>query len=173
MWACEHAGVAPDLLCVGKTFSGGMLPMAATLVSERLAGAFRGGRERAFLHGHSFTGNPLGAAVARAALAVMRDEDVLGQVRRKAPRLRAAVEEVARAGGRRPRAIGMVAAVDLAPGGYLGGAGWRAYEEALLRGAYLRPLGDTIYMAPPLTIPDEDLERLCTIFVESALAATR
>ncbi len=186
MWACEHAGVTPDLLCLGKTFSGGMLPMAATLVSERLAEAFRGGRERAFLHGHSFCGNPLGAAVARAALAVMRDEDVLGQVQRKAPRLRAAVTEVAtRLGSERAtgaRAIGMVAAIDLVPTrgagagsaagpSYLGAAGWRVYDEALARGAYLRPLGDTVYLAPPLTISDQELDELCDIFVAAVTAA--
>src|SRR5262249_3925971 len=61
MWACEHAGIAPDLLCTAKGFSGGMLPMSATLANERVFAGFLGGRERAFLHGHSFTGNPLGA----------------------------------------------------------------------------------------------------------------
>src|SRR2546421_386665 len=102
----------------------------------------------------------------------MREEDVLGQVARKAPRLRSAVEEVARlAGASRPRALGMVAAVDLGGAGYLGGAGWRFYEQALARGAYLRPLGDIIYMAPPLTIADEELDELCAIFVDSARAA--
>ena len=182
MWACEHAGIAPDLLCLGKTFAGGMLPMAATLISESLADGFRGGRARAFLHGHSFCGNPLGAAVARAALAVMRDEDVLGQVRRKSERLRAAVFGAAtRLGDRavRPRALGMVAALDLVadavPGGsssgYLGAAGWRAYDAALARGAYLRPLGDTVYLAPPLTISDDDLDELCQVFVAAVTAA--
>jgi adenosylmethionine-8-amino-7-oxononanoate aminotransferase len=173
MWACDHAKVTPDLLCLGKTFTGGILPMAATLVHERLEPAFRGGRERAFLHGHSFCGNPLGAAVAREVLAVMRDEDVLGQVRAKAPRLAAAVRGVAQAvpGATNPRALGMIAAVDLAGGGYLGGAGWRVYDEALARGAYLRPLGDTVYLAPPLTIDDADLDELCAIFAAAVAAA--
>ncbi len=188
MWACDHASVAPDLLCLGKTFAGGMLPMAATLASERIASAFGGGRARAFLHGHTFCGNPLGAAVARAALAVMRDEDVLGQVRRKAPRLRAAVQDAAaRLGDRamRPRALGMIAALDLVSsttagsvasqgvslGGYLGAAGWRAYDAALERGAYLRPLGDTVYLSPPLTISDDDLDELCQVFVAAVTAA--
>jgi adenosylmethionine-8-amino-7-oxononanoate aminotransferase len=171
MWACEKAHVVPDLLCLGKTFSGGLLPMAATLVGERLLEGFRGGRERAFLHGHSFCGNPLGAAVAREVLVVLREEAVLEGVQKKAPRLAAAVTQAARLPGvRRPRHLGMVAAVDLADGGYLGNAGWRVYEEGLSRGAYLRPLGVTVYLAPPLNIDDADLDRLCTIFVESIAA---
>ena len=174
-WACDQAPLAsaPDLVCVGKTFSGGLLPFAATLVAEHVCEAFRGGKERAFLHGHSYCGNPLGAAVAREVLAVMRDEDVLGQVGKKAHLLRAAVQEVERRGGRRARSLGMCAAVDLDGGGYLGGAGWRAYEAALRFGAYLRPLGDTFYMTPPLTIPESDLKELCSIFVEAASEALR
>lgn len=171
MWACDQAEVVPDLLCLGKTFSGGLLPMAATLVSERLLDGFRGGRARAFLHGHSFCGNPLGAAVALEVLAVMREEAVLEGIQNKAPCLRRAVETAARLPGvKRPRQLGMVAAVDLAGGGYLGNAGWRVYEEGLRRGAYLRPLGDTVYLAPPLNIADADLDRLCTIFEESIAA---
>lgn len=177
MWGCDHADVAPDLLCTAKGFSGGLLPMAATLASERLFDGFRGGRERALLHGHSFTGNPLGAAVAREVLAIYRDEDVLGQVARKAPRLAATVAELrGRPGVLRVRQIGMIAAVDLLPsstrGGYLGEAGWRVYEQGLSRGALLRPLGDTAYLTPPLTISDGDLDQLCGIFVDSVRAAT-
>jgi adenosylmethionine-8-amino-7-oxononanoate aminotransferase len=171
MWACDHAGVVPDLLCTAKGFSGGMLPMAATLATTRIYNGFLGGRERAFLHGHSFTGNPLGAAVAREVLAVYRDEDVLGQVARKGPRLAAAMREIQNDSNvLRTRQIGMIAAADLAGGGYLGGAGWRVYEEGIARGAYLRPLGDTVYLAPPLTIPDPDLDRLCAIFVDAIRA---
>src|SRR5512139_4082371 len=77
MWACEHAGVAPDLLCTAKGFTGGVLPMAATLATRRVFDGFLGGRERAFYYGHSFCGNPLGAAVAREVLRVYEDEHVL------------------------------------------------------------------------------------------------
>ena len=175
MWACSHAAIAPDLLCTAKGFSGGLLPMAATLATERLYEGFSGGRGRAFLHGHSFTGNPLGAAVAREVLAIYRDEDVLGQVARKALVLRAAVEELrALPFVMRVRQIGMIAAADLATPtneGYLGALGWRVYDEGLARGAYLRPLGDTVYLTPPLTISDEDLARLCSILIASVKAA--
>jgi adenosylmethionine-8-amino-7-oxononanoate aminotransferase len=173
MWACDAAAVVPDLLCTAKGFSGGLLPMAATLATERLYDGFRGGRERAFFHGHSFTGNPLGAAVAREVLAIYRDEKVLENAQRKAARLAAAVAELRQLPSvQRVRHRGMIAAADLDAGGYLGGLGWRVYREGLARGAYLRPLGDTVYLAPPLTISDGDLDRLCEIWIASIRAAT-
>ncbi|MBI4956146.1 MAG: adenosylmethionine--8-amino-7-oxononanoate transaminase [Myxococcales bacterium] len=173
MWACEAAGVSPDLLCTAKGFTGGVLPMAATLASSAVFDAFLGAPERAFFHGHSFTGNPLGAAVAREVLAVFREEAVLERARPKAARLAEAFARMASLPGvRSHRACGMTAALDLAGvGGYLGRAGWRVYAEALARGAYLRPLGDTVYVAPPLVIDDADLEELLGIVEESVRAA--
>jgi adenosylmethionine-8-amino-7-oxononanoate aminotransferase len=174
MWACDHAGVAPDLLCTAKGFSGGVLPMAATLATPRIFDGFLGGRERAFYYGHSFCGNPLGAAVAREVLRVYEEERVLERAAPKAERIAEAFARLATLPGvERTRALGMVGALDLrAGGGYLADAGWRVYEEARRRGAYLRPLGSVIYVAPPLNIPDADLERLLAIVAESVAAAT-
>src|SRR5258708_5029386 len=169
MWACEHAGIAPDLMCIGKAFAS-MVPMGAVLASERVYSAFRGGRERALLHGHTFCGNPIGAALACEVLAIYRDENVLGQVARKAPLIAAAFDRLSRLPGvRRVRSIGMIGAADLddAAEGYLGGVGWRVFEAARARGAYLRPLGSTVYVCPPLTIADEDLAKLLAILEES------
>jgi adenosylmethionine-8-amino-7-oxononanoate aminotransferase len=173
MWACEHAGVAPDLMCVGKAFAS-LLPMGATLTTERIFDAFRGGKERALYYGHTFCGHPLGAALAREVLAIYREEDVLGQVARKAPRIARAFAKLGHLPGvERVRSLGMIGAADLASGGgYLGSAGWRVYEEARARGAYLRPLGDTIYVAPPLTIEEPDLDALLAIVEESIRAVT-
>jgi adenosylmethionine-8-amino-7-oxononanoate aminotransferase len=172
MWAAERAGVRPDLMCVAKGFTGGMLPMAATLATERVFEAFLGPADRAFYYGHSYTGNPLGAAVAREVLAIYREERILERAASKAARIEAAfrgfgaLPRVART-----RSLGMTGALDLdAGGGYLGGAGWRVYEEARRRGAYLRPLGDTVYVAPPLNIPDADLDTLLGI-VEASVRA--
>jgi adenosylmethionine-8-amino-7-oxononanoate aminotransferase len=171
MWACDHAGISPDLLCTAKGFSGGMLPMAATLATEAVFAGFLGGRQHAFLHGHSFTGNPLGAAVAREVLAVYRDEAILERAGEKALRLAALADRLASHIGREHcRSLGMIAAFDLGAAGYLGDIGWRVYDAALVRGAYLRPLGDTVYLAPPLTIDDADLERLCNILHDSVVA---
>ncbi|XXF78475.1 adenosylmethionine--8-amino-7-oxononanoate transaminase [Myxococcaceae bacterium GXIMD 01537] len=161
-FAVDLAGVVPDVLCLAKALSGGLMPFAATLASERLFSGFLGSGERALYYGHSYCGNPLGAAVAREVLAVYRDEDVLGQVARKAPRIAAAFQRMADTipGLQRPRALGMVGAVDLGGGGYLAKGGWRVYEAARRRGLYLRPLGDTVYIAPALNIPDDALDAL-------------
>ncbi|PTL84661.1 adenosylmethionine--8-amino-7-oxononanoate transaminase [Vitiosangium sp. GDMCC 1.1324] len=161
-FACDLAGVVPDLLCLAKALSGGLMPFAVTLATERIFAGFGGGSERALYYGHSYCGNPLGAAVAREVLAVYRDEDVLGQVARKAPKVKAAFEHMARTipGVTRPRAVGMVGAVDLGSGGYLARGGWRVYEAARRRGLYLRPMGDTVYIAPALNIPDAALDEL-------------
>ena len=172
MWACEHAGVVPDLLCTAKGFSGGMLPMAATLASERIFAGFLGAPERAFFYGHSFCGNPLGAAVALEVLRVYDDEKVLEQAAPKAARIARAFAALAELPGvARTRALGMIGALDLAgDAGYLARAGWRVYEEARRRGAYLRPLGNVVYVAPPLVIPDAELDELLAIVSESVAA---
>ncbi|MDH5307690.1 MAG: adenosylmethionine--8-amino-7-oxononanoate transaminase [Myxococcales bacterium] len=175
MWACEHAGISPDMLCSAKGFSAGMLPMAATLTTRRVFEGFLGAADRAFYYGHTFCGNPLGAAVAREVLAVFEEERVLEAAKPKAERIAQSFSEMeALPGVARPRAIGMIGALDLgASADYLADAGWRVYEEARARGAYLRPLGNVVYVAPPLNIPDADLEELLAIVrssVEVALA---
>jgi len=173
MWACEHAGIAPDIMCVGKAMSA-YVPMGAVLASERVFAAFRGGRDRAFLHGHTFCGNPIGAALAREVLAIYRDERILDRVASAAPRIARAFERIATIPGvARVRSLGMIGAADLADDrqGYLGGIGWRVYDEGRARGAYLRPLGSTVYVCPPLVIDDADLDRLLAILEESVRAA--
>jgi adenosylmethionine-8-amino-7-oxononanoate aminotransferase len=165
MWACQEAGVAPDILCLAKGFSGGMFPMAATLATERIFQGFIGDRSRTFYYGHTYCGNPLGAAVAREVLRIYRDEQIL---ERAVPKGRAiarafsALAELPRVS--RARALGMIGAVDLdeteRSAGYLAPIGWRVYEAALRRGLYLRPLGNVVYIAPPLNISDDDLQEL-------------
>lgn len=173
MWACEHAGIVPDVLCTAKGFSGGMLPMAATLIVPRLFEGFRGGAERAFYYGHSFCGNPLGAAVALEVLRVFEEERILERAKPKAERIARAFEELgALPNVARTRAIGMIGALDLeGDADYLARGGWAVYDEARKRGAYLRPMGNLVYVAPPLNIPDEDLDRLLAIVRESLEAA--
>lgn len=147
--------------------------MAATLATARVFEGFFGGRERMFFYGHTYSGNPLAAAVAREVLAVYRDEQVLARARPKSQRIAQTFERLAGLPGVEAwRAIGMIGALDLAGGGgYLERGGWRVYEEARKRGAYLRPLGNTVYVAPPLNIPDPDLDELLWIVEESLRAA--
>lgn len=180
MWASEHADITPDVMCLGKAFAS-MIPMAATLVTDAVYDAFRGGPANTLYYGHTFSGNPLGAALAREVLAIYRDEAIVAGVQRRSTRIRAALERVSRiARVERVRSIGMIGAADLSEAspsghgkstGYLGASGWRVYEEAKRRGAYLRPLGSTVYVCPPLNINDDDLDRLLSIFEESVASA--
>lgn len=175
MWASELAEIEPDIFCLAKGFTGGVLPMAATIATRKVQSAFDGGRARAFLYGHSFCGNPLGAAVAREVLAIYRDEGVLDGIAARHERIRDAFEALARDPVsarivRDVRAIGAIGAAELrddASHGYVARVGWRVYEEALKRGAYLRPLGDVVYVTPPLNVPLDDLDRLLAIVQES------
>ncbi len=168
MWACDQAAIAPDLLCTAKGLSGGVLPFAATLATKRIYDGFRGDKGRALMHGHTFCGNPLGAAVAREVLAIYRDERILDAAKPKAARLAARIGEMNDVVGvSSPRALGMCAAFDVGTRGYLGTVGWEISEAALERGAHLRPLGNTVYVVPPLNIEDADLERLLGIVRES------
>lgn len=174
MWACDHAKITPDIMCVGKAFSA-MIPMGATLASESTLDAFRGGKDRTLYYGHTFCGNPIGAALAREVLRIYRDEKIVENVAaHKGPKITRAFEDrIAKIPGvHRVRSIGMIGAADLEGGaGYFDDIGWRVYEEGKKRGAYLRPLGDTVYVCPPLTINDADLDALLSILEESIRAA--
>lgn len=173
MWAVDQADIAPDLLCIGKGFTAGILPMGATMASERIYDGFRGGTERALPHGHTFCGHALGAAVAREVLAVYRDERVIEGVALRAERIAAAFARMGELDGvRRTRSLGVVGAADLGEPGYGGsGLGWEVSRQARARGAWLRPLGDTVYVVPPLNIALEALDELLEITTESVRAA--
>ena len=172
-WASEHARVAPDIMCTAKGFTGGMLPMSATLTTERVFSGFLGDAERTFFYGHTFCGNPLGAALAREVLRVFVDENVLEVAAGKAARVaRAFAGFRSLPGVVESRTLGMIAALDLAGSkSYLETRGRRVCAEALKRGAYLRPLGNTIYITPSLNIPDADLDELLGIVEDSVRAA--
>lgn len=172
LWASTGAGIAPDLLCTAKGLSGGALPFSATLATERVFDGFRGDKTRALMHGHTFYGNPLGAAVAREVLAIYRDEQILERSQARGAQLAAGFARLADVPGvLRTRSLGMVAAADLGAGGYLGKLGWAVHDEARARGAQLRPLGDTIYVVPPLNIAESALDDLLAIVHASVAAA--
>ena len=174
MWAADHASIAADLMCVAKGFTGGMLPMAATLATRRIFEGFFGGSGRTFFYGHTFTGNPLGAAVALEVLRVYEEEAVIERAQAKARRIQAAFSAFAEIPGvRSSRSLGMIGALELEGGqGYLERGGLRVYHEARRRGAYLRPLGNIVYITPALNIPDADLDELLAIVAESVQSVT-
>lgn len=169
MWACAQAGVVPDLMCLAKGFTAGILPMGATMASARIYDGFRGGPERALMHGHTFCGHPLGAAIAREVLAIYRDEAVLEGVAVRATRIAERFGALAGIEGvRAVRSLGVIGAADLGDVGYGGtGIGWRVADAARARGVFLRPLGDTVYVAPPLNVPLDVLERTLDVVDES------
>jgi len=168
-WASSQAEIIPDVLCAAKGLSGGLLPLAATLASSRVFEAFWGGKERAFYYGHTYAGNPLGTRVALEVLSVYEDENVLGVAQERAQQLALGLERFrAMPGVEQVRSLGMIAAFDLGGNAnYLQPLGWEVYQEALERGAYLRPLGNVIYAAPPLNIPSADLQELLDILEKS------
>lgn len=172
-WACDHAGISPDILCSAKGLSGGVLPFAATVANDRVFDSFLGDRSRAFLYGHTYCGNPLGAAVATEVLGIYRDEDIIAGIDERAALIRTCFEQMSQLDGvYGARSLGMCAALDLGRGGnYLSDSGWRVREHALRRGAYLRPLGNVVYVAPPLNISLSDLCELLAI-VQASVQAT-
>jgi adenosylmethionine-8-amino-7-oxononanoate aminotransferase len=168
-------GPLPDFAVLSKGLTGGFLPLSAVLTTDDVYDLFDGDElERAFLHSNTYTGNALGVAVALAALDAYAEEDVLGLVRAGGDLLRR--EMAALAAARRTvanlRSAGLVAAVDLrspegAPLDPAARTGRRVHREALRRGALLRPLGDTMYLFPPLNTPDEDLRAMVAVLSES------
>jgi adenosylmethionine-8-amino-7-oxononanoate aminotransferase len=153
LFACEQAGVTPDFLCLAKGLTGGMLPLAATLCTERWFERFVStDRARAFFHGHSFTASPLGCAVARASLALCRADDTPRKLDALGRRIEEGVRSRlgARAQDLRLRRCGSIVALDLGAGqGYLAPAALELRARALERGVLLRPLGDVLYAMPP------------------------
>ena len=174
MFACEQERVAPDFLCLGKGLTGGYLPLAATLTTERIHQGFLGAPEdgRTFFHGHTFTGNPLACAAALANLEAFESEDTLLRLQPKIRLLGELLEgiaelpEVAEVRGR-----GFMVGIDLGEHDPALRLGHRVALEARERGAIIRPLGDVIVLMPPLAITAADLRRLVGIVADSIRAA--
>jgi adenosylmethionine-8-amino-7-oxononanoate aminotransferase len=165
LFASEWAGVRPDFLCLSKGLSGGVLPFSAVLIAEGLDRPFRGGPERSFPHSHTFTGNPIACAAGLASLRALTDEGVVAALPDRSAALERAAEAVAAASPaiRRWRQCGMIAAFEVdAPEDHPAAArlGLELRRAALSLGVLLRPLHDTIYWMPPLSISDAELDVL-------------
>ena len=170
MFACQREGVTPDLMCVAKGLTGGYLPVAATLATDRVYDAFLGRYDeyRHFFHGHTYTGNALGCAAALATLGLLSDGAIIGAVEQKARVLREALAPLA---AHRHvgdiRQAGLMCGIELvadrqtkasfAPGDRNGYHVCLALRD---RGIFLRPLGDVIVLMPPLSATDAELRHL-------------
>jgi adenosylmethionine---8-amino-7-oxononanoate aminotransferase len=163
IWACEQAGIAPDLFCAGKTLTGGVLPLAATLVSPEIVAEFQtADRTKTFFHGHSFTANPLACAVAVANWKLIEGGNWKNDVRRIESFWRDRLPtQSGRSNVADVRIQGTIAAVELnAAGGYLAQVGPAIRKLAIERGVLLRPLGNVVYAMPPLCASNESLARI-------------
>jgi len=180
MFACEQAGIAPDLLCVAKGITGGYLPLAATLATEHIHDAFLGppAAGRTFYHGHTYTGNPLGCAAALASLELFERDRTLDRLGPKIDRLErllataiAPLPHVADV-----RQCGVMVGIELAadvaerhPYPAAERMGARVTVASRRRGVIVRPLGDVVVLMPPLSITGEEIDRLATV-VRDAIA---
>jgi adenosylmethionine-8-amino-7-oxononanoate aminotransferase len=181
MFASEQEGVSPDFLCVAKSLTGGYLPLAATLTTEKVYRAFLGRFDefKAFFHGHTYTANPLACAVALANLDLYEKTDLLENVRRRTLELAAGlaplrnhphVKEV--------RQVGLMVGIELVrdkttrraypPGARMG---LKVCDEAVKRGVWLRPLGDVVILMPPLVLSKKELAFLIDVVRKSVILA--
>jgi len=183
MFACEQARIAPDFLCLGKGLTGGYLPLSVCMTTDEVYTAFYAEytARQAFLHSHSYTGNPLACSAALATLDIFRNDDVINRNKALATHMARATAALAE----HPhvaevRQTGMILAIEMvkdkktrAPFPWQERRGLAVYRHALERGALLRPLGDVIYFMPPYVITPEEIDLLSEIARDGTDLATR
>lgn len=184
LFACEQADIAPDFMCLSKGLTGGYLPLSVTVTHEEIYQAFYddyANIERAFLHSHSYTGNPLACQAALATLSLFDDGQVIQSNQQKAQFMRAAVAELED----HPhvgeiRQTGMILAIEMVqergnktPYPWQQRRGIEVYKYALTQGVLLRPLGNVLYFMPPYVINEEEMRLMANTAIEGVARATR
>jgi adenosylmethionine---8-amino-7-oxononanoate aminotransferase len=163
MFACEHENVSPDLMCLAKGITGGYLPLAATLATQKIFDAFLGepSEGRTFFHGHTYTGNPLACAAALASLDLFEKNDLVRNVEGKSIELKAMLEPLrALPHVHEIRQKGFMVGIELAGFDPKLRMGAKVCTKIRKRGVILRPLGDVIVLMPPLAMGLDDLRRI-------------
>ena len=183
MFACEQAGIPPDFLCLSKALTGGYLPMAAVLTTDQVYQAFYDDYPtlRAFLHSHTYTGNPLACAAALATLDIFEQDDVIEANKALARRMASATAHlVDHPQVAEVRQTGMALAIEMVqdkasktPYPWQERRGLKVFQHALSRGALLRPLGSVVYFLPPYVITEEQIDFLAEVASEGIDLATR
>ena len=177
MFAFDWAGVSPDIMCISKGLTGGYMPMSITITTKQIYDAFYSDylEGKAFMHSHTYAGNPLGCSAAIEVLNILNDENIIGKANKKAPIFNNMIKEkfskIPYVGDIRD--IGLINAIELVKDtktkesfdGKLR-LGYQIYKKALDKGVLLRPLGDVIYFNPPLVINEEDMDYVTDIAVE-------
>ena len=182
LFACEQAGISPDFLCLSKGLTGGYLPLSVVLTTDEVYQAFYDDYQNltAFLHSHSYTGNPLGCSAALATLDIFAQDPVLENNRRLAERMAAATADLRdHPHVAEVRQHGMILAIEMIqdkaarrPYPWQQRRGLAVYRHALDHGALLRPLGNVIYFMPPYVITPEQIDHLADIAREGIDRAT-
>jgi adenosylmethionine-8-amino-7-oxononanoate aminotransferase len=183
MFACQQEHVSPDLLCLAKGLSGGYLPLAATLATGRIHQAFLGesSEQKTFCHGHTYGGNPLGAAAALASMEIFCAEETLVALPDKIARLGRHLDRLAEHPHvRSARQCGMIAAVELVcekntdePYPWQQQRAWRVCRHALREGVFLRPLRDVVVIMPPLAVTWQQIDQIMHAVGRGVETATR
>lgn len=168
LFAAEHAGISPDVMCVGKALTGGYLTMAATLCTSEVARGISRGEVPVLAHGPTFMGNPLAAAVASASIDLLLGQDWQGEVKRIEAGLRDGLSEVTSLPGVKDvRVLGAIGVVQLDHEVDMAAATRAAVRE----GVWLRPFRDLVYTMPPYVTDDDDVARICRAVAAAAREA--
>lgn len=177
MFAFEHAGVSPDIMCLSKGLTGGYMPMAMFVTTQKIYDAFYDdyGTGKAFMHSHTYSGNPLACSCANAVLDLMEDGKILKQAQENAVYFNNIIKEkfLSHKNVGEVRHIGLVNAIELVkdkntkePLDSSLRTGYQIYKKALKKGVILRPLGDVIYFNPPLIIERKDMDFVTDVALE-------
>ncbi|MDQ1324951.1 MAG: adenosylmethionine---8-amino-7-oxononanoate aminotransferase [Campylobacterota bacterium] len=169
MFACEHAEISPDFMTLSKGLTGGYLPLSVVMTTNEVYQAFYCdyNAHKAFLHSHSYTGNPLACTAALATLEIFESMDVLGENEKKSDYIKMKLEKFTELTNvKKIRQQGMIAAVELQGYSPQERIGLRIYEYALKHGVLLRPLGHVIYFMPPFVITTEEIDRMMEVAYE-------
>lgn len=170
MFAFEHAGISPDIVCLGKGLSGGYLPLSATVVREEIFETFRDKpKDRTFYHGHTFAGNPIACAAALATLEVYGTEKIVARSARTGRMLAGEMKALEGLKGvANVRCLGMVGAAELQPMVKRGvSLAQRVRRRLFEKGVLVRPLGNVVYLVPPLVTPEKVLAEAVDILAHA------
>lgn len=179
MFACDHAGISPDIMCLSKGLTGGYMPMAIAITTQEIYDAFYDDylKGKAFMHSHTYAGNPLACSAAVEVLRILEEEKIIERAQEKAKNFNQNIKEkflpLKNVG--EVRSIGLINAIELVKDketketlDYKKRTGYQIYKKALEKGVILRPLGDVIYFNPPLIIEKEDMDFVTDVALECA-----